>query len=577
MNLDVAIIGGGPAGTTCASLLRIYRPDIRVGIFERETFPREHVGESQLPLCCGILDEMGAWDKVEAAGFPIKIGATYRWGKSDDLWDFNFISHGEFEDKPRPGTFEGQRLETAFQVDRAIYDKILLDHARELGCEVREACAVRQVRRTGDHVDGLILEDGTEVTARFYVDASGHVGFLRRAMRVEIEEPSNLKNIAVWDYWENAEWAVKLGIGGTRVQVMSIGYGWLWFIPLGPTKTSVGFVCPAEYYRQSGLKPEDLYLKAIRDEPRIAGLVRNATRIGPFSSTKDWSFVAERWCGENWFLIGEAGGFADPVLAAGMSLAHASAREAAFTLLEMGGDRDTWLRKEYEARNRRKVFQHIKFADYWYTANGHFSELKEFTREIAKDAGIDMDAEAAFRWLGTGGFVEEELRVGGFAQFDLISVHQITQRLSQAETASPIDGYSGFMLNLKGAEEIEIAGYAVGKVHSIPAFRRGDKLLPAAGTFGLIIAALRQSPALDIAGRYMLAALREQGREYDAAFHAEMVQALEAMARDGWVKPKKFEGATPLNCQWDDRAGFIVANRDTDLPAERIASSLRPE
>src|SRR5580704_11419041 len=88
MKFDVAIIGGGPAAATCGSFLRIHRPDIRVGIFEREVFPREHVGESQLPLCCKILDEIGVWDKVEAANFPVKIGATYRLGNSDDLWDF---------------------------------------------------------------------------------------------------------------------------------------------------------------------------------------------------------------------------------------------------------------------------------------------------------------------------------------------------------------------------------------------------------------------------------------------------------------------------------------------------------
>src|SRR5580700_5908552 len=184
MKFDVAIIGGGPAATTCGCFLRMFRPETRIGIFEREVFPREHVGESQLPLCCKILDEIGAWDKVEQANFPVKIGATYRWGNSDDLWDFNFISNGEFADSPRPAKLEGQRLQTAFQVDRSLFDKILLDHARELGCEAYEGRGVRQVQRTGDRVDGLILDDGTEVNASYYVDASGHVGFLRRAMDI---------------------------------------------------------------------------------------------------------------------------------------------------------------------------------------------------------------------------------------------------------------------------------------------------------------------------------------------------------------------------------------------------------
>src|ERR1700722_8538532 len=105
--LDVAIIGGGPAGSTTATILKKYRPDLGVAVFEREHFPREHVGESLLPSVCKVLDEMGCWDAVEQAGFPIKIGATYRWGSSPDLWDFEFLPVSEYRDEPRPGRFEG--------------------------------------------------------------------------------------------------------------------------------------------------------------------------------------------------------------------------------------------------------------------------------------------------------------------------------------------------------------------------------------------------------------------------------------------------------------------------------------
>src|SRR4051812_18370653 len=85
MECDVAIIGGGPAGSTAATLLKKYNPSLRVSIFERETFPRDHIGESLLPPISAILDEMGCWDKIEAADFPIKLGATYRWGKKPEL------------------------------------------------------------------------------------------------------------------------------------------------------------------------------------------------------------------------------------------------------------------------------------------------------------------------------------------------------------------------------------------------------------------------------------------------------------------------------------------------------------
>ena len=143
--LDVAIIGGGPAGCTVGTLLKKYAPRLKVSIFERDLFPRDHVGESQLPIIGTVLDEMGCWDKVEAANFPIKVGATYRWGRTSDLWDFHFLENGDLQPEPRPGKYEGQRRRTAFQVDRAIYDKLLLDHAGSMGCEVHQDAGVRRV------------------------------------------------------------------------------------------------------------------------------------------------------------------------------------------------------------------------------------------------------------------------------------------------------------------------------------------------------------------------------------------------------------------------------------------------
>ncbi len=120
MDCDVAIIGGGPAGSTAGTLLRKYGPELKIAIFEREVFPRDHIGESQLPAISVILQEMGVWDKVEAANFPIKIGSTNRWGKNPELWDFEFFPSERFIDEVRPAAYQGQRRYTAFQVDRSI-------------------------------------------------------------------------------------------------------------------------------------------------------------------------------------------------------------------------------------------------------------------------------------------------------------------------------------------------------------------------------------------------------------------------------------------------------------------------
>jgi flavin-dependent dehydrogenase len=543
---DVAIIGGGPGGSTLGSVLKKYNPALKVAIFEREKFPRDHVGESQLPGVSTILEEIGAWDKVEAANFPIKIGATYRWGISDDLWDFHFLADGNFTEIQRPGRYQGERTRTAWQVDRSIYDKILLDHAAELGCDVYEETAIESVPNTDDAVDCLMVKSGQKVTARYYIDASGHSGILRRALGVEVDEPSALKNVAFWDYWQNAEWAVNVGTG-TRVQIMSIGYGWLWFIPITETRTSCGLVCPAGYYKQSGLKPRELYLKAIADEPRISRLLANATCEEQFATTKDWSFIAKRVTGKNWFLVGESAGFADPILSAGLSLTQASAREAAYTILELDRGRlhPQQLKDMYEMVTQRKIMRHIKFADYWYTANAHFSDLKEFTRVIATEAGLDLTAEEAFQWLGTGGFLEDDTGRPGFAFFSLGTVKRVASKLSPGEVQFSINGYNGFLLKLKGVELFNTPFYDKGEVLLLDAGRREGKILPLSGLYGLLVKALKNSSRfVDVLG-YVKKTVQEHGGTYGPDIYNGVLNTLEAMARDGWIKPVHLSDGSP--------------------------------
>lgn len=539
LDFDIAIVGGGPAGATTASLLKKYAPPLRVGVFERDRFPRDHVGESQLPPISGVLDEMGCWEKVEAANFPIKIGATYKWGKSPELWDFEFIPNEVFKDEPRPARFEGQRRFTAFQVDRAVYDEILLNHAASLGAEVSQERQVREVIRNGDRIERLVLGDGKEVTARYYVDATGHVGLIRRAMGVAVESPTSLQNIAIWDYWQNTDWAVKIGIGGTRVQVISIPYGWIWFIPLGPTRTSVGLVTPASFYKNAGMRPEDLYRKALGDDPMIVSLMRNAVSEGSLSSTKDWSFLAERIAGENWFLVGESAGFADPILAAGLTMAQVGARELCNTILELDRGRHSsdWLMEQYQTRQRQRLLNHIRFADYWYTANAQFEDLKVFTAELAKDSGLDLNPDKAWAWLAQGGFINEDEETGS-SGFSIHQVKALGHFLNELNPPGVLEQTNEFHLSLDGAETFEKARYFGGEVQKIKAYRRGERVLPVNNeAFGLVLKLLESEhhwPGIIKAINAYAEPLRVDPQKRILAIH-RILMALEAMILDGWV------------------------------------------
>lgn len=542
MEFDVAIVGGGPAGSTTACVLKKYAPHLSVAIFEREEFPRDHVGESQLPPISAVLDEIGAWDKVEAAEFPIKIGATYKWGKSPELWDFEFTPHETFKNEPRPAKFEGQRRFTAFQVDRAIYDKILLDHAVEMGAELFQPAMVRQVLREGDAVTGLRLDDGREVRARYYLDCSGHSGLIRRMMGVEIDCPTGLQNIAIWDYWQNADWAVSIGVGGTRVQVISVPYGWIWFIPLGPTRTSVGLVVPASYYKEAKLRPEELYADALKADPLIVSLMKNAVSEEKLSATKDWSFLADRVSGENWFLVGESAGFADPILAAGLTMAQVGAKELANTILEIerGEFPTPWLKHQYELRQRQRVLNHMRFAEYWYSANAQFSDLKIFTSTLAKDSGLDLDPDGAWRWLAQGGFINEDDETGS-SGFSLQQVKQLGHFLNDLAPESVLNRNNEFTLDLEGAALEEKATYADGRVLPLNTYRRDGRALPLnRNTFGFLVAVLQKHRHWPEIIRAIVGSVEHlrPNPELRSLTIYRVLQAFEAMILDGWVRAR---------------------------------------
>jgi flavin-dependent dehydrogenase len=564
MQLDVAIIGGGPAGSTLGTLLKKYNPRMNVAIFERARFPRDHVGESQLPVIGEILNEMGVWDKIEAANFPIKIGATYRWGRTDDLWDFEFIEGGRFEERARPGRYEGQRTRTAFQVDRAVYDKILLDHARSFGCIVQETNGVVKVNRDEDSVQSLELQDESVIQARIYVDASGHSGILRRSMGVKVHEVSKLQNIAVWDYWQDARWATEIGVGGTRVQVLSLPYGWLWFIPVGPTRTSIGLILPADYYKMQKQDIQELYLQAVRSDPLVSRLTKDALRENKLSTTKDWSFVAERLAGNNWFLVGESAGFADPILAAGMSLAHVGARDLAYALLALFRNdfEPEWLKSFYSRGQIFQIRQHIRFAEFWYTANGVFSDLKETASLIAKDAGLELSADKAWAWLGQGGFIDSNGNTD-LALYGLLASKQIVEDFTGGKTAFAASGQTHFQLDLTGAEKDWSAIYRNGRIDRFRSFRKGTKTLVKRGIASKIISALGERCNVEEVFRCAQASAIELGKNpSDASYWTDFFRIFEAMIQDGWIIATAEEGAVEFPEQIVDFSEVIHVNRD---------------
>ena len=345
---DLLVVGGGPAGTTTATLFKRYAPGARVVLLESAVFPRHHVGESLLPGMLPVLREMGVFDRMNRAGFVRKIGATFVWGRGRDPWDADFSEVKV--DLGRSGV--ATDLETTWQVPRAEYDAILLAHARECGVEVLEgARALAPIERGGAIVGvraSLVGGEGRTFSCRSLADCSGQAGFLSkfRPVRRYREE---LKNVAVYGYFRGAPW--KFRYTGTpdasRIFVCSAPEGWFWYIPIAGDLVSVGLVSKAADVRARGERDmRAFFLGAASRCAEISGLVEGRPLergLDPAAPEKDlftvsdWSYESLASTGPGWYAAGDAAFFIDPLLSTGVMMAHLSGQRCAYALLAKHG------------------------------------------------------------------------------------------------------------------------------------------------------------------------------------------------------------------------------------------------
>ncbi|MYE07040.1 MAG: FAD-dependent oxidoreductase [Chloroflexi bacterium] len=313
---DVVVIGGGPGGSTCATLLA--DQGYRVTLLERSKFPREHVGESLLPASIPVLEQIGAMPAIEAAGFVVKRGATLVWGKDPEPWSWYFA------DDP------GQRP-TSFQVVRSEFDHILLKNAAEHGVDVREEHQVLDVDFDGVRASGVsYLNNGAEgrIDSRCIVDASGQAALLSRKLDLH-QWDEYFNNLAVYGYYRGADHLDPPNHGNIFIE--SYEHGWLWKIPLHTGVTSVGAVVDKEIGQQGlrNLGPRGFLEAQVALAPHTRELLAGATLVEDPGIERDWSYTSRQFAGDGYVLVGDAACFVDPLFSSGVHLALGSATLAA--------------------------------------------------------------------------------------------------------------------------------------------------------------------------------------------------------------------------------------------------------
>ncbi len=280
-------------------------------------------------------------------------------------------------------------------------------------------------------------------------------------------------------------------------------------------------------------------MKALQEEPHISSMLATAHREGTLQADRDWSYLADRLSGENWFLAGDSCGFADPILSAGISLAMSGSRRVAYSILEMeaGELEREWICDEYNRIHRHNITNHIRFADYWYSANGKFSDLEEYCSEIARDAGLTLDAKGAFRWLGTGGFTDDMTSEGpSTGSYTLTDIKRTILATSGENPDWEIRNFNSLKLNLEGATRARSAIYRDGRIKQVESFRRGGNTLLIDRLYKYAYIALAQDHLIAVVVKRMKEMARRHSTLPEPQLELIIFEVLEAMLVEGWVE-----------------------------------------
>ena len=356
---DVVVVGGGPAGSTAAAWLA--RGGYAVILFERDRFPRFHIGESLLASVNEVIAAIGAEPLVRHAGFPQKWGATFMLadGSNERFADFA-VAPGV----PAPQTW---------QVPRATFDELLLRHAAASGADVRERHRVLGIEFDAEGVSLTVQGPDGEppwpVRARALVDASGRGGLLlSRKFDLRVDEP-RLANVAVFSHYSGVPRREGRRAGDIRI-VARRDLGWFWMIPISGELMSVGIVLPqAAFKAMESRDPAALLDGMIADTPAVARLLGNATREWPVRVEKDYSFSSRGYAGDRWVLVGDAGSFLDPMFSTGVAIALESGLEGAQAIADglRTGDLSARRFRRFARRQRGRYRSFRRFVLAFYT------------------------------------------------------------------------------------------------------------------------------------------------------------------------------------------------------------------
>ncbi|WP_423455602.1 NAD(P)/FAD-dependent oxidoreductase [Ottowia sp. VDI28] len=312
---DVLVVGGGPAGSTMATLLA--RDGRRVVLLEKDHHPRFHIGESLLPGNVALFDKLGVREQVEKIGMP-------KYGIEFVRPDLDYCSYVDFAEGWDPSKA------SAWQVRRSELDELLFRNAASVGAQALEGVKVSGVDFDADGATVQArLADGSRRTwrTRFVVDASGRDTLLANKFKCKNKNPDH-NSTALFGHFRDAR-----RLEGQREGNISIcwfEHGWFWFIPLADGTTSVGAVCWAYYLKARDKPLKEYFFDTIAMCPELHDRLKDATLVDDrVHATGNFSYSSTHATGERYLMVGDAFTFVDPMFSSGVFLAMQGAFDGA--------------------------------------------------------------------------------------------------------------------------------------------------------------------------------------------------------------------------------------------------------
>jgi FADH2 O2-dependent halogenase len=364
LTTQVCIIGGGPAGATLASYLS--KEGIDNVVVEKDEFPRHHIGESLIASTTPIFHDIGVLQKIDEAGFIKKRGAVWvpQSGRGEQVLTL----------APPP---EFGRDHT-FQVERAKFDQIMLNHAQSLGTKVLQPAKAIDIIKSGDRINGIIVKQDDEqinIKADYVIDASGQGTMLGSKLKLKKNDP-NFNQVALYGYFNNVDLGATKTEGYIHIFFLPGPKAWVWQIPISKTVTSIGVVTRKEEFKT--VKSSELqtyFWQQVNSNPTFKQRMSGAKQVGDLRTAKDYSFEMTSKVGPGFMLIGDAARFVDPIFSSGISIAMTCAQFAFNALHQIiEGDKTEQLAfAEYEELITRGTKVWSEFIAVYYRMQNLFS------------------------------------------------------------------------------------------------------------------------------------------------------------------------------------------------------------